>query len=73
MTDSHVASFRQKEDEQLLRFFDEEGIRPGERVLVESVAPYRGTITARLNGRAVVMGTQVAERIWVKGSPGKRR
>ncbi|GMV85199.1 MAG: DtxR family transcriptional regulator [Dehalococcoidia bacterium] len=54
-----------EEDEQLLRFFDEEGIRPGQSVLLESVAPYRGTITARIEGRPVVMGTQVARRIWV--------
>ena len=55
-----------EEDEQLLQFFDEEGFRPGEKVTLESLAPYRGTVTARLNGRSVVMGTQVAERIWVK-------
>jgi DtxR family Mn-dependent transcriptional regulator len=55
-----------EEDEQLLQFFDEEGIRPGVAVSLEAVAPYRGTITARIDGRAVVMGTQVAERIWVK-------
>ena len=54
-----------EEDEQLLQFFDEEGIRPGELVRLEAVAPYRGTITARLDGRSVVMGTQVAGRIWV--------
>jgi DtxR family Mn-dependent transcriptional regulator len=61
-----------EEDEQLLRFFDDEGIRPGKMVLLESVAPYRGTITARLNERVVVMGTQVAQRIWVKGHAGKK-
>jgi hypothetical protein len=33
---------------------------------METVAPYRGTITANINGRSIVMGTQVAERIWVK-------
>ncbi len=54
-----------EEDEQLLQFFDDEGIRPGQAVLVESVAPYRGTITAQLDGRSIVMGTQVADRIWV--------
>lgn len=54
-----------EEDERLLQFFDEEGFRPGERVLLEAVAPYRGTITALLNGRSVVLGSQVAERIWV--------
>ncbi len=54
-----------EEDEQLLQFFDEEDIRPGETVLLESVAPYRGTVTARIGERSVVMGTQVASRIWV--------
>lgn len=54
-----------EEDEQLLRFFDEEGIRPGFPVTLESVAPYRGTVTARIGERSVVMGTQVAGRIWV--------
>ena len=55
-----------EEDEQLLRFFWEEGIVPGERVRLESVAPYRGTVTVLLGEREVVMGTQVAQRIWVK-------
>ncbi len=54
-----------EEDEQLLRFFDDEGIRPGAPVTLETVAPYRGTLTVRVNGRTVVMGTQVARRIWV--------
>jgi DtxR family Mn-dependent transcriptional regulator len=61
-----------EEDEQLLRFFDAEGIRPGEVVTLESVAPYRGTVTACINGRSVVMGTQVARMIWVV-TPKQRR
>lgn len=60
-----------EEDEQLLRFFDEENIRPGEPVVLESVAPYRGTVTARIGERSVVMGTQVASKIWVnRAAPG---
>ncbi len=55
-----------EEDEQLLRFFDEEGIRPGEPARVQSVAPYRGTVTAEIGGRSLVLGTQVARRIWVR-------
>lgn len=54
-----------EEDEQLLQFFDQEGIRPSVLVRLEAVAPYRGTVTARLGDRSVVMGTQVAGRIWV--------
>ncbi|WP_322795367.1 metal-dependent transcriptional regulator [Tepidiforma sp.] len=54
-----------EEDEQLLKFFDEEGIRPGVRVRLEEAAPYRGTITVRLGERTVVLGTPVANKIWV--------
>ncbi len=54
-----------EEDEQLLKFFDDEMIRPGQIVVLESVAPYRGTVTARVGDRSVVMGTQVAGKIWV--------
>lgn len=54
-----------EEDEQLLQFFDEENIRPGSKVTVEAIAPYRGTMTINIDGRSLVMGTQVAQRIWV--------
>jgi DtxR family Mn-dependent transcriptional regulator len=54
-----------EEDEQLLEFFFQEGIRPGVRLSLESVAPYRGTVTALVGERSVVMGTQVARKIWV--------
>jgi len=54
-----------EEDEQLLRFFDEEGIRPGVKVVIEEVAPYRGTITVRVGEQRIVLGTPVANKIWV--------
>lgn len=54
-----------EEDEELLRFFYEEGILPGETITLASVAPYRGTVTARVNGRDIVLGTEVAKKIWV--------
>jgi DtxR family transcriptional regulator, Mn-dependent transcriptional regulator len=54
-----------EEEEELLRFFDEEGIRPGKSAYLDEVAHYRGTVTANIDGRPVVMGTQVAGRIWV--------
>lgn len=58
-----------EEDEQLLKFFWEEGIMPGKEVTLASVAPYRGTVTVLFGDREVVMGTQVAQRIWVKPPP----
>ncbi len=54
-----------EEDEELLRFFDEEGIRPGAGFEVMEVARYRGTVTIQLNGRALVLGLEAARRIWV--------
>ncbi len=58
-----------EEEEELLQFFAEEGIRPGVSVTVENVAPYRGTVAACIGGRTVVLGTQVAARIWVADRP----
>lgn len=54
-----------EEDEELLRFFDIEGIRPGSELEVVEAAPYRGTVTIRLDGRDLVLGLQAARRIWV--------
>ena len=55
-----------EEDEELLRFFDEEGIRPGLKLDVLDVAPYRGTVTVQLNGRELVLGLEAARRIWIR-------
>ena len=57
-----------EEDERLLQFFDAEGIRPGQRAILASAAPYRGTVTIEVEGRSIVLGTQVAERVWVRTS-----
>jgi len=54
-----------EEDEELLHFFYDEGVLPGRTVRLENVAPYRGTVSAQIEGRTVVLGTQVAQRIWV--------
>lgn len=61
-----------EEDEQLLRFFDEEGIRPSASITLEAVAPYRGTVTAKVDARVVVMGSQVAGQIWVQRENSRR-
>jgi len=54
-----------EEDEELLRFFHAEGIRPGVEFAVLDVAPYRGTVTIQLAGRELVLGLEAAHRIWV--------
>jgi hypothetical protein len=66
-----------EEDERLLQFFDRRAsARRDRHPGVGRSLP--GTITAKMNGRSVVMGTQVAARIWVnrrggEGSPERRR
>ena len=55
-----------EEEEDLLRFFHEEGIRPGAEFGVSDVAPYRGTVTIALGGRELVLGLEAAHRIWVR-------
>jgi DtxR family Mn-dependent transcriptional regulator len=62
-----------EEDEQLLQFFDAEGIRPGRLARMERVEPYRGTLTVAVGERAVVVGTQVASRIWVRSAGAEDR
>lgn len=54
-----------EEDEELLRFFDEEGIRPGAPIHVRERAPKRGTVTAVFGEREVVLGTDAARLVWV--------
>ncbi len=55
-----------EEDEELLRFFDDEGIRPGAKIVLREVAPYRGTVTVALGDRELVLGLEAARRIWVE-------
>ena len=54
-----------EEDEELLRFFDQEGIRPGVPIEVTERAPKRGTVTAIFGEREVVLGTDAARLVWV--------
>lgn len=55
-----------EEDERLLKFFDEEDIRPGRTVTLDAIAPYRGTVAISMGSRQVVIGLQVAGQIWVR-------
>ena len=55
-----------EEDEQLLKFFQEEGLKPSVQISIESIEPYRGTVTIGIDGRSVVIGSGVARRVWVQ-------
>ncbi len=52
-------------DRQLLKFLWDNGVRPGVALSVTEVAPYAGTVSFRIEGRAVTIGLAAAAKIWV--------
>ena len=51
---------------ELLHYLWQNGIRPGARLRVVELAPYVGTISAKLDDdRTVTLGLQAAAKIWV--------
>ena len=54
-----------EEDIRLLQFFDSSGLKPGMRLKVKEMAPFKGTVTLLLDGEEVVLGMEVAERVMV--------
>jgi DtxR family transcriptional regulator, Mn-dependent transcriptional regulator len=58
-----VASVYER-DRKLLEFFDQEGIRPGARVVLES-RNYDGTISLMVDRRPIRLGAVAAERVWL--------
>ncbi|MEE8337662.1 MAG: metal-dependent transcriptional regulator [Dehalococcoidia bacterium] len=55
-----------EEDEELLQFFDEEGLHPGVTVRMRERAPLRDTVSIELDEREVILGMQTARRVWVE-------
>lgn len=61
-----VAVERVPEDDQtLLQYLVSNGVVPGRRAVVKEAAPYRGVITLDCDGNLVVVGYEVAQRLWV--------
>ncbi len=58
-----VASVYER-DRKLLEFFDQEGVRPGARVVVES-KNYDGTLSLSVDRRHIRLGAAAAERVWL--------
>lgn len=55
-----------EEDQRLLRFFEESGIRPGATLTVKEAASYKGTLTLQTREGEVVLGIPVATLILVR-------
>ena len=61
-----VASVYER-DRKLLDFFEQEGLRPGTRLTVQS-RNYDGTVSLATENRSVRLGAPAAEKIWVSKS-----
>lgn len=61
-----VASVYER-DRRLLDFFEQEGLRPGTQLKIES-RNYDGTISLSITGKATRVGAPAAEKIWVAKS-----
>ena len=55
-----------EEDVELLRFLADSYIIPDREIKVLDVAPYRGVISLDAAGQEVVLGYEVAKRVWVR-------
>ncbi|MBI4233253.1 MAG: metal-dependent transcriptional regulator [Chloroflexi bacterium] len=55
-----------EEDARLLEFLAQSGLKPGARIAVQEVAPFKGTITVRVGDRDVVLGSSVAGTLLVR-------
>jgi len=61
-----VASIYER-DRKLLEFFENEGIRPGTRLMVQA-RNYDGTISVLVDKRIIRLGNVAAEKMWISKS-----
>jgi DtxR family Mn-dependent transcriptional regulator len=54
-------------DRKLLEFLDQEGIRPGVRIGIET-RNYDGTISLTVDKRQIRLGSAAAEKVWISKS-----
>jgi DtxR family Mn-dependent transcriptional regulator len=55
-----------EENRELMRFLEEQGLIPGAEAIVEQIIPFNRTVSLQVEGRVVVLGFAVAERIHVQ-------
>lgn len=56
-----------EDDQVLLSYFVANAMIPGSEINIIEAAPYRGILKAICSGNEVVVGYEVAERVWVRG------
>ena len=55
-----------EDDQDLLQYLVPLGVLPGQKVAITEAAEYRGVIRLTSESSEVVVGYEVAERIWVR-------
>ena len=55
-----------EQDQELLSFLVNQEILPGKSIVVTEAALYQGVITISVDGNPLVIGSQIASRIWVR-------
>ena len=55
-----------EENRELMRFLEEQGLIPGAEAMVEQIIPFNRTVSLQVEGRVIVLGFAVAERIHVQ-------
>ena len=65
--DTAVIQAVPEDNEKLLEFLVKNSLIPGELIVIKETASYRGVITLVSQGAEVVVGYEVATRIWVTG------
>lgn len=53
-------------DQELLSFLVNQNILPGKEIIVTEAALYQGVVTIKIGNKPLVIGSQVASRIWVR-------
>lgn len=54
------------EELMLLTYLAEKGIYPDLPILVEDIAPYNGPLTLLIDGKSVILGREIAQRIMIE-------
>jgi len=65
--DTAVIQAVPEDNQKLLEFLVKNSLIPGEPIVIKETASYRGVITLVSQGAEVVVGYEVAARIWVTG------
>jgi DtxR family Mn-dependent transcriptional regulator len=55
-----------EDDQQLLKFFEDNGIKPGTAVKVKEIASYKGTVTVSVDDKDVILGFEVSTKIKIQ-------